>query len=444
MPTKILVGIGGTGAKCIEAAVHLAVSEPSNYTIYPIVIDQDKINGNILRLKEVIKAYKTLSNKGSGISRDWPFNNTIEFYDELLPIAPVNEDITFAAAIGEPSMVDDEKELINSLYTRSQLTDTIMNQGFKKRAHMGSILFEKFIEIERRKEQNDPGFNFIINRVRNEMYVSVFIYASLFGGTGISGFVNVGKFFKRYLETAEINVVLFSPYFKINSNDRENPDATLVKSDKDMLATRIALEIYGDEIQKVFDKIFLIGSDLETLGDEIVSETPNFYGAEQKNKAHLFEMIAGSLTFNNINENGVFNFFLPVRKDNPPVTIGTSEIIDWKKFFETINIKERNLRLCLDLANCLTEIKRSDLGDSWIDRQPWIKKDELQKLTDWGERYFTWFDDMVKWKVFNVSMKDLLSNPYKFSAKLSSYLYDNQNELKNLFKTLEILAKEEK
>lgn len=444
MPTKIIIGIGGTGAKCIEAAVHLAVSEPGNYTIYPIVIDQDKINGNILRLKDVIKAYKVLSEKGIGIIREWPFINTIEYFDELLPIAPVNEDITFAAAIGEPSMFEDEKELINALYTRGQLTDSIMNQGFKKRAHMGSILFEKFIETERRKSQNEPGFNFVINRVRNAMDLSVYIYVSLFGGTGISGFVNVGKFFKKHLETAEINVVLFSPYFKISSNDRENPDSTLVKSDKDMLATRIALEIYGDEIQKVFDRVFLIGSDLETLGDEIVSETPNYYGAKQKNKAHLFEMIAGSLIFNNINDKGTFNFFLPVRKDYPPVTIGEDELISWKKFFETISIKEKNLRLCLDFANCLTEIKRNNLNDNWIDRQPWIKKDELQKLIEWGERYYTWFDDMVKWKVFNVTMKGLVSDPYKFSAKLSSYLYDNQNEPKNLFKTLEILAKKMK
>ncbi len=441
MPIKILIGIGGTGAKCIEAAAHLAVSEPYKYTIYPIVIDQDKINGNILRLKEVIKAYRVLSNKGIGISRDWPFINTIEFYDELLPIAPVNDDITFAAAIGEPSMEEDEKELINALYTRRQLTDTIMNQGFKKRAHLGSILFERFIEVERRKSPNEFGLNFIINRVRNEMDVSVYIYASLFGGTGISGFVNVGKFFKRHLETAEINVVLFSPYFKISSNDRDNPDATLVKSDKDMLATRISLEIYGNEIQKVFDKVFLIGSDLETLGDEIVSEKPNFYGAEQQNKAHLFEMIAGSLIFNKINDKGTFNFFLPVKKDNPPVTIGESEIIDWKNFLKTININETNLKICLDFANCLIEIKRNNLGNSWIDRQPWIKKDELQKLLDWGERYYNWFEDMVKWKIFNITLKGLITDPYKFSAKLSSYLYDNENELKNIFKTLEILAK---
>lgn len=442
MKHSIIVGIGGCGTKCVEAAIHLASSQSNNHTIYPVIIDQDKVNGNIERLKNVINSYLKLNEASKGIPREWPFGNTLIKYDEMLPIAPVNENLNFASAINEPSMSLEEKSIIGSLYTSKQMQDYILNQGFKKRAHIGSLLFESFVEKEKNKDLNQIGLNFLSNQVKTQPEVDITIFASLFGGTGISGFYNVGKYFKEKIPNSDLRVVLLTPYFILKSNETENEDAALVKSNSDMIATRIALEIYGSEIEKVFNKIFILGSDLNNLGDETPSEKYTPYGKEQVNKSHLFELIAASTVFNSIGEDGVLEFNLPTNKNKLPLQIGNTDL-SIEQFFDSININYNNIRKLLNFAHLLYVIYRDNLLDnpSWKKRQPWIGDYSQDTLLGWGIRYFKWFEEMKNWKLFSLDFDPIVKNvdPFKFNSLLTIYLHNNNNELKSILKTIEEL-----
>lgn len=442
MKHSVLIGIGGCGTKCVEAAVHLASSQFNNHTIYPVIIDQDKTNGNIERLKNVINSYIKLHEAAKGVPRNWPFGNTIIKYDELLPIAPVDENLNFASAIGEPSMSEEEKAIVQALYTPNQMQDYILNQGFKKRAHMGSLLFEDFVENEKTKDFNEIGLNYLCNQIKSQPNLEITIFASLFGGTGISGFYNVGKYLKEKLPSADLRVVLLTPYFILKSNDTENEDASLVKSNSDMIATRIALEIYGPEIEKVFHKIFIIGSDLNHLGDETPSDKFTPYGKEQINKSHLFELIAASTIFADLNESGVLEFNLSTIKNNLPIQVGNSDI-SLEKFFSSINIDYSNIKKLLNFAHLLTIIDKEKLfnNESWRDRQPWINSSDQDTLLGWGLRYYQWFEEMKNWKLFSLDFEPMVKNikPFKFNSLLTIYLYKNKNDLGSLLKTIELL-----
>lgn len=458
MKHSILVGIGGCGVKCVEAAIHLASSQPYNHTIYPIIIDQDKANGNIERLKNVIESYLRLNESIKSEEVKWPFSNKIIKYDEFLPSAPVDENLTFAAAIGEPSLQNDERSIINALYTPNQLSDYILNQGFKKRAHMGALLFEEFILKEKNKDINQKGLKYLCNQLKTLPDVEISIFASLFGGTGISGFSIIGKFFKENLQNKNLRLILLTPYFALKSGESENEDASLVKSDSDMVATRIALEIYGQEIENIFDKIFLIGSDLNHVTDEEPSNKFVPYGKEQVNKAHLFELIAASTIFSdfeNINyDDKIFEFTLSTADTKLPIEIGGSKI-SLEKFFNIININYQNFKVLVKFSNLLNVIDKNNLinNSGWVKRQPWINKDEISTLLEWGRRYFEWLNEMKSWKSFKLNFKSFIkdkkdkkdkdkdndNDAFKFNSLLSIYLHKNKNNLASILKTIENL-----
>ena len=457
MKHSVLVGIGGCGVKCVEAAIHLASSQPYDHTIYPIVIDQDKANGNIERLKNVLDSYLKLNNSIKNEEIRWPFSNKIKKYDEFLPSAPVDENLTFAAAIREPSLIDIERAIINSLYTPNQLSDYILNQGFKKRAHMGSLLFEEFIIKEKDKDISKKGLKYFCNQLSSLTNIEITIFASLFGGTGISGFNVVGRFFKENLSNANLRLILLSPYFTLNPDESTNEDASLVKSDSDMVATRIALEIYGEEIKKIFDKIFLLGSDLNHVTGEEPSNKFVPYGKEQLNKAHLFELIAASTIFNDFknfsDDQIILDFTLPTVDANFPIEIGGPKI-SLEKFFNTININYQNFKILVNFSYLLNIIDKNNLinDKGWIVRQPWINPDEISTFLDWGRRYFEWIKEMKDWKSFKLNFESFFRDEkdrkgkkdediyaYKFNSLLTINLYKNKNNLASILKTIENL-----
>lgn len=60
MTHSVVFGIGGTGAKCIEAVVHLAASGHTTKVIYPISIDEDSNNGNVRRCINALQTYNEI------------------------------------------------------------------------------------------------------------------------------------------------------------------------------------------------------------------------------------------------------------------------------------------------------------------------------------------------------------------------------------------------
>lgn len=162
---------------------------------------------------------------------------------KLLTLLPQDTRQNYGAAIGLPSMSKEEQLIVKALFLPSQLNEAL-DAGYKKRAHMGSLLIQQMLEREDKKPSNEEGLNFIINRIRNITEPGVVIFGSLFGGTGASGLITIGRYFKDRLNNATNKGVFFTPYFIVKEGSPQNKDTNLVKSDADMQAVKIALEIY--------------------------------------------------------------------------------------------------------------------------------------------------------------------------------------------------------
>lgn len=80
-----VLGIGGTGMRCIESLIHLcAMGMFDDTDIHLLALDTDKNNGNFGRLKELKEAYvnaKGLKAENRVAHKDTFFSANIKYYE---------------------------------------------------------------------------------------------------------------------------------------------------------------------------------------------------------------------------------------------------------------------------------------------------------------------------------------------------------------------------
>lgn len=80
-----VLGIGGTGMRCIESLIHLcAMGMFDDTDIHLLALDTDKDNGNFARLKEVKEAY--VKTKGTEASQRTALKDTLYIIMSSRPI----------------------------------------------------------------------------------------------------------------------------------------------------------------------------------------------------------------------------------------------------------------------------------------------------------------------------------------------------------------------
>ena len=108
MPQKInIIGIGGTGMRCLESFVHLcAIGMMDDTVVNILALDTDARNGNFTRLKELISDYQQLCPNEP--AKDTFFSAKINYY-EFSPNydgADFNKVINYTAASTENTEED--------------------------------------------------------------------------------------------------------------------------------------------------------------------------------------------------------------------------------------------------------------------------------------------------------------------------------------------------
>lgn len=425
MNNLVVIGIGGTGAKILESIIHLAASSNMSDNIYPILIDQDIRNGNVVRCKTTIDSYIQIRNNIDGSPNTWIFRPTIiKIDDALLPLVPENANMLFRAAIGEPNLNVLERKVVHSLISPKQL-DEPMSYGYKKRAYIGSILMAKLIEDQENKPDTEPGFNMIISELATRENLQIFVCGSFFGGTGTSGIARIGEYFRKRLPHAVVKAVSLTPYYNISRRpDESNLDQSLVRSDSDMQLLKVAIEMYKNEMAKVFDYISYIGSDTEKLTDDIPTEFSHIGGEKQTNPAHVFELLASTFILEELPkrlpQNTVlyYDYVVESTKEIPPYHFCLDDF--------PITINKARLKALRNFASAM--YKYEDIDLKWKSKQVWFPKsgDNIyNSLYTWCKRHHSWWEEMSpekwnnhSWKCFALSEK-ILIDEFDFSKMLA-------------------------
>jgi hypothetical protein len=288
-----LVGIGGTGAKTVEAVTRLCAAGLGPAELDVTFVDPDQANGNVERATQALEEYRSC--RGTDASVPWGgagLLKTVMTGGELwTPFHDQNQPV-LRDFLEHPNLAAQAPEvarLLDVLYSDREMTTTL-DKGFRGHPSIGSAVMASRVDFE-----GSPVFEAFRQQVQQDVgageMARIVLVGSIFGGTGAAGFPTIARLIRDQLEElgpeyARLGGVLVLPYFSFNTPGQNQELAAA--SEQFLLSTQAALEFYYEsEYHDIYDS-------LHVVGDSQLSEVPTFaLGAGlQQNDPHVVELYA--------------------------------------------------------------------------------------------------------------------------------------------------------
>jgi len=306
MEKYYILAIGGSGALASESLVHLcAAGAIKNCEINLMVIDPDQTNENVQRLQQTVLNYmdirNTIRQKDS-----YFFNSKIKFLKVWNPNS--GEDSNLENGISYVQYNNENniryKILTNLLFSEEKRKEPL-HKGYKGNPMIGTIFMKDIEEDE------------LFRDMATEELLNLFVFGSLFGGTGAAGLPVMGKSLKDIRATrsgtTNIGACILLPYFGIKEPSelqKESLQKTgvnlLPESSNFLPAVKFAIPFYiskAKEKDNGYDAIYYVGCP-----DSFVMSQLSFGigGKDQKNKSHYLNLFAASGFIDFVNKKNDF------------------------------------------------------------------------------------------------------------------------------------------
>ena len=309
-----ILGIGGTGMRCIESVIHLCGMGMFDETdIHLLALDTDKDNGNFARLKAVKEAY--LKSKGTDPSqrtalKDTFFSANIHYY-EFSPNYEKKSDFKTVFNYSDAAFNNPEETAIADLVLTQNVENFNLRHGYRAQTHLGSMMMYHSI-IEDARSDNDSELKMFLRKliqVSQNGGARVFILGSVFGGTGASSIPIIPQALSKaaeiisngaanILNNAYFGSTLLTAYFNFKTPTGAELDAQkiIATSDKFALNSQVAMMFYDDDstVKSTYQKFYMLGTpglDWNPMGNQEQSTTITG-GAKQCNDSHYIELLA--------------------------------------------------------------------------------------------------------------------------------------------------------
>ena len=152
-----VIGIGGSGAKCIESIVHLASTGLySEEEIEILFIDPDEANGNVERAMNTVRVYQDCQKVISGGQRQtdmgW-MSTPIKSYGLWSPFSERSNSKDLASFFKYNSMEHDGSlaNLFDVLYSPEERQQQL-DEGFRGRPAIGAAVMSQ-VDLDQLKEE---------------------------------------------------------------------------------------------------------------------------------------------------------------------------------------------------------------------------------------------------------------------------------------------------
>lgn len=290
-----VIGIGGTGAKCIEAITKLAaVGLLGNERLKVLYIDADETNGNLERsrnsLSNYMRCYDVVSR---GRQQDWMATH-IESYNLWSPFTGLNASKELQAFFNYNTLKEEEPvlgNLFDVLYTKDE-QEIALDVGFRGRPAIGAAVMSQ-VDLERFDQE---PWGQLIKDIKGDVSggttPNVFLCGSIFGGTGASGLPTIARLIANKLdregvkERINIACLFMLPYFGFSTPPGEDPQGIYARSEQFLLNTEAALRYYVNQAKETFDTVFLLGNQNFSKVDFSIGKNT------QRNDPHFLEFYA--------------------------------------------------------------------------------------------------------------------------------------------------------
>lgn len=274
------IGIGGTGAKCLESLIHLAAAGMMpDGDLHLLFVDPDTSNGSRKRVEETLAHYVACKDQVD-LGQTPLLKTKIDPADPILwtPFKETNPSLN--RFFHYESFRDSSAgKLFDVLYSRSEKESTL-EEGFRGHPSIGSAVMAKTVDLE-----EDETWRLFRKKISDDDEgAKVFLAGSIFGGTGASGFPTIAQIVKNALDV-KLGGALLLPYFKFT--DEADDGELKAKSDEFLMNTQTALKHYHLWNETgIYDAVYLFGDESRTDVENALG------GQEQKNAPHFIELYA--------------------------------------------------------------------------------------------------------------------------------------------------------
>ena len=318
MDTYNVIAIGGTGMRCAESLVHLcAMGMFDDTQINLLALDTDYKNGNFKRLKNLVDNYVRITADRDGVSSDTLFSAKINYFTFSPDYGRgTNFDTeshysdSQASVHGEESIKWKESDLAD-LFLSQEMRKMDLQHGYRAQTQMGSMLMYHAIIEEAYKAKvgavKDSDLAKYIENLMNNPGSKVFLFGSVFGGTGASSIPILPRALQKAAQILSrdgrdvlsenlFGTVMLTNYFSFVSP--KNQGDVIATSDKFALNSQAALFFYHNDktVRHTYKRLYLIGRDAPR--DVTKGNSQSLTGGEgQCNPEDYIELLAASAAY---------------------------------------------------------------------------------------------------------------------------------------------------
>jgi hypothetical protein len=329
-----VIGIGGTGMRCLESFVHLCgMGMFDNQEIEILTLDTDELNGNKIKTEKLIDLYSRI--KTSGIEKGGtPNSNTFfsaklnlhRFWTDYSGQARTNYRSISKLAEGNPEKQKANKLISDLFLEQNTVQEFNLAHGYRAQTHLGShLMYHAIVEAARNLasgnnvKAHEKELEQFLTKLDNagKIGARVFVFGSIFGGTGASSIPVLPKAFQDFIKVrsggaSNINFskikfgsTLLTEYFTFKKPDAKQmgtkDDSVIADSSYFPLNSQAALQFYqGDPtVQQTYKSMYHIGWPIESkkIGQEGNEGSTITGGEKQKNPSHITELICACAAY---------------------------------------------------------------------------------------------------------------------------------------------------
>lgn len=318
-----ILGIGGTGMRCIESFIHLcAIGMFDKTDIHLLAMDTDKDNGNFKRLKELKESYlKTKGvNKNHSSLSDTFFSANLHYY-QFSPDYSRKSNFESLFNYSDTKYKYKERSEIADLLLSKNTRTFDLKHGYRAQTHLGSMLMYHSIidEVEQNPKSEIRKFVEILVNSSQHGRPKIFILGSVFGGTGASSIPIIPKALIKAASiiadavdlqrNAYFGSTLLTGYFKFKlpADTEKSAQKVIASSEKFALNSQAAMMFYeaDDTVKKTYQKFYMLGTDSLSWEPNKKANKTLTGGVEQENDSHFIELFSAfaAYDFFNMDEN---------------------------------------------------------------------------------------------------------------------------------------------
>ena len=333
MDKLFVIAIGGTGMRCLESFTHLcAIGMFDNQEIEILTLDTDQTNGNKAKAEDLVRLYNRVKtygeSEGGTPNANTFFSAKLNLHRYWTNYSGVGRDNYKNLSKITTGTIESQKQnkLISDLFlAEDSVQEFNLAHGYRAQTHLGSMLmYHGIVEAAKNVVK---GSNVQVEEKDLEKFISkleiaganarVFIFGSVFGGTGASSIPVIPQALQEFAKIrsggkseidftkAKFGATLLTEYFTFKKPDNNQTstknDSVIADSSFFPLNSQAALQFYQSDptVKKSYKKLYHIGWPIASKKmDEDGKDKTETGGANQKNPCHITELLCACAAYN--------------------------------------------------------------------------------------------------------------------------------------------------